>query len=696
MLRRNLLSILALAGAVYALNGSVADYAPLVNQPCPTDPLLRVFTPKNQTLHPREEEYVDTRLATVIPDEWQNWIGDGSAIGYNLSSFNSSSFPKIAIAVSGGGYRAAQFGAGVLSALDARNESAKTAGTGGLLQVTSYLSGLSGGSWLTGSLYMNDFPTVKDLVYGDGSNLSGWLLDLPLATPDGDDLTSTRNQEWYGSILWSVYAKGDTGLYTSLTDPWARMISYHFLNQTDRQNFFTNDTSHGAGQRWSDVPLIPSWQQHQVPFPIILADSRPVGSNLTTVLDPSSVVYEMSPMEFGSWDPNLSSMMNLSYVGTHLTNGQPDNDTACTTFFDQTGFLIGSSATLFNQILDFAHNKIDGFDDSSSKSILLILSRQLAELRTRADDVANWPNPFHNLTEKASFQDLDSEWLELIDGASNQENVPLGPHFVQARGMDVVVAVDTSGDTATNWPNGSSLLFSASRITNFLQSSHQPFPPLPGSAAQFLSTGVNMRPTFYGCFPTHNPPEYPIVIHFPNSPPINGDNPVTNPIVFKLEYSLEHTQLFLDQVHANTIGGFLPNTNSPDPNFGKCLQCAAIDRARYRASPPIDRSAFCTQCFQQYCFDSNNLTSVSELPGRKLVFVDPTPEGVSAVTSFLSEAKLGLILGFVGLSLVIAAVSTFLCVFLTLHSISPVWFSPARGRCRVDLTWDSDIAHFFL
>jgi len=56
----------------------------------------------------------------------------------------------------------------------------------------------------------------------------------------------------------------------------------------------------------------------------------------------------MSPMEFGSWDPSLSSMMNLSYVGTHLTNGQPDNATACTTFFDQTGFLIGSSASLFN------------------------------------------------------------------------------------------------------------------------------------------------------------------------------------------------------------------------------------------------------------------------------------------------------------------------------------------------------------
>jgi lysophospholipase len=97
-------------------------------------------------LHPKEENYVNTRLTTVIPKEWKDWIGDGSAIGYDLSSLNSSSFPKVGIAVSGGGLCAAQYGAGVLSALDARNESAKAAGTGLLLQVTSYLSGLSGAS----------------------------------------------------------------------------------------------------------------------------------------------------------------------------------------------------------------------------------------------------------------------------------------------------------------------------------------------------------------------------------------------------------------------------------------------------------------------------------------------------------------------------------------------------------------------
>ena len=149
MLLHLYLATLTLTGVVYALNGSVTDYTPLVNQPCPdvtTDPLLRVFTAVNQSLNPSEESYVNTRLTTVIPNEWINWIGDGSAIGYNLSSLNSTSFPKVGIAIGGSGLRAAQYGAGVLSALDSRNESAKAAGTGGLLQVTSYLSGLSGAS----------------------------------------------------------------------------------------------------------------------------------------------------------------------------------------------------------------------------------------------------------------------------------------------------------------------------------------------------------------------------------------------------------------------------------------------------------------------------------------------------------------------------------------------------------------------
>jgi len=78
------------------------------------------------------------------------------------------------------------------------------------------------------------------------------------------------------------------------------MISFHFLNQTTTNNFFTNDTAHGAGQLWSMIPLIPSVQQLLTPFPIIVADSRPVGSNLTTTLDLKSTVYEVRVLGLSS------------------------------------------------------------------------------------------------------------------------------------------------------------------------------------------------------------------------------------------------------------------------------------------------------------------------------------------------------------------------------------------------------------
>jgi lysophospholipase len=127
----------------------------------------------------------------------------------------------------------------------------------------------------------------------------------------------------------------------------------------------------------------------------------------------------------------------------------------------------------------------------------------------------------------------------------------------------------------------------------------------------------------------------------------------------------------------------MPNTNSPDPNFGKCMQCVAIDRARYKLNPLLERSSFCAQCFQQYCFDPDNLTSSSELPGRKLGFVDPDPQGVSAISGFLSRSKIALILSFIALLLIVAGLSAFLCVyfpFLWVSELIPTPYMFLFGR----------------
>jgi len=123
---------------------SPLSYAPTPNIPCPdSSALLRTFPASNQTLSAGETTYVAGR-AQGLPQAWKDWLGDGSSLGYDLSKF--AALPNVGLAVSGGGFRASLFGAGIVAALDGRNETAKDKGTGGLLQVTQYMSGLSGAS----------------------------------------------------------------------------------------------------------------------------------------------------------------------------------------------------------------------------------------------------------------------------------------------------------------------------------------------------------------------------------------------------------------------------------------------------------------------------------------------------------------------------------------------------------------------
>ncbi len=180
---------------------------------------------------------------------------------------------------------------------------------------------------------------------------------------------------------------------------------------------------------------------------------------------------------------------------------------------------------------------------NDAAGLLYTLSRQLQEVRKRADDVANWPSPFHGIKAN-TFQDANATWLELLDGASNAENVPYAPLFVRARGLDVIVTLEVSADDVNVFPkyvlrrvlcqsntycwshSSSSPITTARRLSTLLQSTHQQFPPIPATAEEFVSTGVNARPTFFGCDPK-TPADYPMVIYLPNAPPINGDDPIT-------------------------------------------------------------------------------------------------------------------------------------------------------------------------
>lgn len=92
----------------------------------------------------------------------RNLLGRLNISGFDAAAYitsnakNTTALPNVAIAFSGGGYRALLNGAGALQAFDNRETNSTTSGhLGGLLQASTYVAGLSGGSWLVGSIFVS-------------------------------------------------------------------------------------------------------------------------------------------------------------------------------------------------------------------------------------------------------------------------------------------------------------------------------------------------------------------------------------------------------------------------------------------------------------------------------------------------------------------------------------------------------------
>lgn len=113
--------------------------------------------------------------------------------------------------MSGGGYRAALVGGGVIKAFDSRTEGTEEKGQlGGLLQSSTYFSALSGGSWLLGSIYMNNFTSV--------STLREKLWDFTNVILMGPAAMSTT--EFWTEIATQIEGKKAAGFPTTDVDPW--------------------------------------------------------------------------------------------------------------------------------------------------------------------------------------------------------------------------------------------------------------------------------------------------------------------------------------------------------------------------------------------------------------------------------------------------------------------------------------------
>lgn len=122
-----------------------------------------------------------------------------------------------------------------------------------------------------------------------------------------------------------------------------RALSFHFFNSTTRDNFYVEGTGHDQGLLWSSIKYTLNFQNHALPYPMIVSTSRVSlnaqlsNSSSTTVIPLANTQFEFSPYTFGSFDPTLMARMPLEYAGTFLDNGVPINSSTCVRGMENAG-----------------------------------------------------------------------------------------------------------------------------------------------------------------------------------------------------------------------------------------------------------------------------------------------------------------------------------------------------------------------
>jgi lysophospholipase len=541
----------------------LASYAP-VSTSCPSTSLIRIAT----GLSDEEVAYRTARKAKADV-ALAAWL-DKTSCEFDTSG----EMPTVALTSSGGGFRALLAGAGVIQAFDGRDSNVSTSG---LYQGLTYHSALSGGSWLLSSIIANDFATISTLLEIWKPNFANGLF-----SPEGINASAV-----FADIYEDIALKQAAGFKGTVANAWSRLLSLQLLPGAD----------YGVDNTLSAIASLSSFVSHDMPYPIITAMNVDLSGTVCTPPSNGSI-WEFTPYEFGAWGPEVAAFIPTAFLGCSLSNGVPISSNSCIANYDNLGFVLGTSSTLFNDptlgaagapelllsnmctatsISNSTTTSVDPITFEFEENIYALLV-EIPDITfaTPADLFANWPNPFFNLSSAPLVSEQEN--LAMVDGGESGQANPIFPFLQPARNVSVIIVNDNDGDTAEIYPDGAELYYTylAASAAGLMK---MPFVPSPDV---FIAQNITERPVFFGC----NDSSTATVVWIPNAPLTAAGGAIET----------AQMQINVTQTESMVANGVAVGSQNDSEEWAVCLACAVMESAG--TSLPGD----CEACFERYCF----------------------------------------------------------------------------------------------
>ena len=371
-------------------------------------------------LHPEEKEWVEQRMLKTGPK-----LADFMERNLFPMSVSTPSDLKVAITVSGGGKRSVFNGGGVLAGL----------AEAGVLDLATWISGASGGSWLLGGLYENSmqkngldidsFFAERDMEMGkslfDGTfsandvltnlGVNGWFIPTvkPFKTQPSAAATSA-------SIMCQTELKFQSAAIKSLqtktyafAEYWGRAVAFQLLAQDG-----------GLGTTMSGLLNHNLLADHNAPLPFMLIQT-----------DQGEVPYflEVSPFDVSVHKGDVHVSYPTALLGTDVSDASQN----CTIQSDQLAWIMGLSSWLLPLSIQMSGGLLDTLLCGATGDICKPLAIN---------------NPFLGHTGQSQAADpqelFSAAETKVVDGGVTY-NDPLWPFITPTRKADVAIVIDQGG-----------------------------------------------------------------------------------------------------------------------------------------------------------------------------------------------------------------------------------------------------------